>query len=216
MIFHQDMNTIKNLLFDFGGVLVDLDMQRCSRAFRSLGIDVSQFLHSYRQEGTFLEFERGNVSFAQCCQEIRDTQHVPHVTDQQMAWAWNAFLLDVPVERLEFLLRLKSRYRLFLLSNTNHIHWQLAEDIYFRHKGLQIGDFFEQCFLSFRLHLDKPAPQIFHAVAQQGGIEPEETLFFDDSEKNCEAARQCGFQALTAPLEGGWMNFFDSELNLCK
>lgn len=210
------MNTIKNLLFDFGGVLVDLDMARCSRAFRSLGIDVSQFLHSYHQNGTFLEFECGNVTFAQCCQEIRDTQHVPHVTDQQIAWAWNAFLLDVPSERLDFLLRLKSRYRLFLLSNTNHVHWQLAEDIYFHHNRLQLSDFFEQCFLSFRMHLYKPTPQIFEAVALQGGIRPEETLFFDDSEANCEAARQCEFQALTAPLDGGWMNFFDSELNLCK
>lgn len=210
------MNTIHNLLFDFGGVLVDLDMERCSRAFRSLGIDVSRFLHPYRQSGTFMEFERGYATFEQCCREIRESQHVPYVSDEQIRWAWNTFLLDVPAERLDFLLRLKQRYRLFLLSNTNDVHWQLATDIYFRHNGLQLNDFFEQCFLSFRMHLDKPSPDIFNAVAEQAGIQPAETLFLDDSDANCQAARSCGFQALTAPTGGGWMDFFDSALNLCR
>lgn len=210
------MNEIKNLLFDFGGVLVDLDLERCKRAFASLGVDVERFLSHFGQSGVFGGLENGTSTFHECCDELRRQSGRAELTDEQVEWAWNEFLLDVPAERLELLLRLKKNYRLFLLSNTNAQHWSRAENDYFRYKGLNLSDFFEQMFLSYKLGTEKPSPEIFRAVEKGAGILPSETLFLDDSEENCEAARRCGFHALVAPAGGVWMNYFDKNDCLCK
>ena len=205
---------ITNLLFDFGGVLVDLDRERSLRAFETLGFDARPFLGDFGQQGIFSRLESGRATVAELCDTVRQMAGQPDMKDTDIVQAFEQFLVGIPSERLDCLLRLKQRYHIFLLSNTNPIHWRMAREELFRYKGLGVIDFFEKAFLSFQIGIEKPAPGIFRAVAD-AGLDPAATLFLDDSETNCEAARREGFHAHVAPQGGGWMAYFNENNDLC-
>lgn len=196
---------MQHLLFDFGGVLVDLDKQRCINAFAELGFDIVPYLGTFQQGGFFSDFERGEISVSEFCDILREKSNNPNLSDAQIVGAWERYLLDVPEERLEMLLRLKEKYTLHVLSNTNPVHWDMAVNGYFRYKGLQVEDFFDKIFLSCELGVEKPEPEIFEKVVAGIGCAPDDILFFDDSEVNCEAARRCGLQAVLAPAGSAWL-----------
>ena len=196
---------MQHLLFDFGGVLVDLDKQRCINAFAELGFNIVPYLGTFQQGGFFSDFERGVITTKEFCDIIREKSNNPNLTDAQIVGAWERYLLDVPEERLEMLLRLKEKFTLHVLSNTNPVHWAMAENGYFRYKGLTVSDFFDKIFLSCELGVEKPEPEIFEKVVAGIGCAPDDILFFDDSEVNCEAARKCGLQAVLAPANSAWL-----------
>lgn len=200
-----------NLLFDFGGVLVDLDKSRCIRAFDAIGFDVRPYLGTYAQAGLLSALERGEMTVAEFCNNLRELSGRPDLTDGQIVDAWAQYLTGVPADRLELLLKIKEHYPVYILSNTNVIHWGLARDDYFRYKGLTVDDFFRGVFLSCELGVEKPAPAIYEAVVKGIGCDAADILFFDDSEVNCEAARRCGLQARLAPACGAWMSYFTPD-----
>ena len=112
---------IKNLIFDFGGVLINLDRQRCIENFRKLGLEkVDELLGMYSQQGIFMQHEKGLISSAQFRDSIRG-QITQEVTDEQIDAAWNSFLVDIPRFKLDMLLKLREKYVVYLLSNTNEI-----------------------------------------------------------------------------------------------
>lgn len=196
---------IKTLLFDFGGVLVDLDRRRCIEAFRRVGFDIEPYLGAYRQGGMFAQFENGDITTHEFCESLRRAAG-NDVSDEAYIAAWESYLTEVPAERLDMLLRLKERYRLAVLSNTNAVHWRMAEERLFHYRGLSLSDFFgDRIFLSNEMHLQKPDPAIFHRVAEALGEQPGEVLFLDDSIVNCEAARRCGMQAEVAGPDSAWL-----------
>lgn len=199
------------LLFDFGGVLVDLDRSRCVKAFAELGFDIFPYLGAYKQGGPFSEIERNAISIPEFCNEIRRLSGHPHTTDEAIIRAWESFLPGVPTKRLDMLLKIKQHYSVSVLSNTNFIHWRMACDDFFRYKGLSVDDFFDHIFLSCELGMEKPDKRVFHAVTEQLNVPAEEILFFDDAEANCEAARQCGMKALLAPAGSKWFEYFDDD-----
>lgn len=200
-----------NLLFDFGGVLVDLDQSRCISAFEALGFDIRPCLGTYVQAGILSGLERGEISVAEFCNQLRTLSNRTDLTDESIVQAWEQYLTGVPEDRLEMLLKIKQHYPTYVLSNTNEIHWDMARNGYFRYKGLQVSDFFRKVFLSYELGVEKPSPAIYEAVVKGIGCAPEEILFFDDSEVNCEAARRCGLQARLAPANGVWLDFFTPD-----
>ena len=115
---------IKNLLIDFGGVLIDLDRPRCIENFRKLGIqNVDELLNVYHQQGIFMQQEKGLVSAAEFRDNIREMAG-KSLTDQQIDRAWNSFLVGIPTSKLDLLLKLREKYVVYLLSNTNEIHWK--------------------------------------------------------------------------------------------
>lgn len=200
------------LLFDFGGVLVRLDRERCVREFQALGFDVNPFLGSYHQDGIFSRLERGLISVPEFCAGIRQIGKLATQTsDEAIANAWRSFLTGVPADRLELLLKARRHYRVCLLSNTNELHWQQATQEFFRYKGLGVDDFFDRIFLSFEMGCEKPDPRIYNKVVEELGTPADDILFFDDSERNCQAARECGLLATVAPPDGSWMQLFDAE-----
>lgn len=199
------------ILFDYGGVLVDLDRRRCEAAFDALGFDIRPYLGTYAQAGIFSQFERGELSVPGFCEAFRRLSGRPDLADEAIVDAWRQYLVGVPDDRLDTLLRLRRHYRLHILSNTNPVHWQLALDCHFRRDGLTVADFFDRCFLSYELGVEKPAPEIFRAVTDGLGCAPADILFLDDSEANCAAARRCGLQARLAPAGGAWLAFFSPE-----
>lgn len=202
---------IKNLLFDFGGVLVDLDRERCIRAFNQLGFDLRPCLGDYAQNGIFSQLERGQLTLPQFCEALRNQSGLSTITDEQIIAAWRQFLLTIPDERLDSLIRLRERFPLYLLSNTNEVHWEMAQNDLFLYKGNTVDDFFKQIFLSYELGIEKPSPAIFQAVLDGTGICAEETLFIDDAEVNCEAARALGFKVYCPKTPGCWIDYLEKE-----
>ncbi|GAY30945.1 D-ribitol-5-phosphate phosphatase [Bacteroidaceae bacterium] len=200
-----------NFLFDFGGVLVDLDRQRCIEAFAEINFDVKPYLGTYAQAGLFSKLERGVVSIHEFCDELRGLSEKKDLPDEAIVHAWEQYLIGVPENRLEMLLKIGQHYPVHVLSNTNEIHWAIARERFFRYRGHTIRDFFNEIFLSCELGVEKPAPQIYQAVVERLACPPDEILFLDDCEENCVAAQQAGLQARLAPAGGKWLEFFTPD-----
>ena len=148
---------IKNLLIDFGGVLIDLDRRRCLEHFRLLGMpDVENLLHDCHQEGFFQLHEKGLISDADFRERIRQAIGRP-VADEAIDEAWNSFLDGIPAYKLDFLLELCTRYDVCLLSNTNAIHWNYACTHDFAQGGHRVEDYFDRIYLSYQMKMIKPA-----------------------------------------------------------
>lgn len=197
--FSYFCDMIKNLLFDLGGVIMDLRREDCEAAFRELGFtDIADYLSDYGQQGPFAALEEGHINADEFHREIR--RHIPHeVTDEEIDSAFNKFLVGIPVQRLQELRRLRKDYRIFLLSNTNPIMWhgKIADE--FRKEGLTISDYFDGMVTSFEAKCYKPDPRIFKYTERHLRIRPGETLFFDDSQANVDAAIALGFNAKVVP-----------------
>lgn len=187
---------IKNLLFDLGGVIMDIRRLNCVASFERLGMkDADSFLGEYSQKGPFLQLEEGAISEEQFRDAVR--QFIDgEVTDEQIDSAFCDFLVGIPKYRLEQLRQLKQQYKIYMLSNTNSIMWRsrIAED--FRQEGLEREDYFDGIVTSFEAKSIKPDAKIFHTVVEKLGVKPEETLFLDDSQKNLDAAAELGFKTL--------------------
>lgn len=188
---------IKNLLFDLGGVIMDLDRDRCVRAFEKLGMkDADDFFGVYGQKGAFLALESGEIDAAEFRRRVRPLLGRPDVSDEEIDAAFTEFLVGIPVHRLESLRELARDYRICLLSNTNPImmNGKIAEE--FRKEGRGMADYFDGIFTSYEARCCKPGKEIFDYAEREGGLVPSETLFFDDSQSNVDAARSFGFKAV--------------------
>lgn len=184
------------IIFDLGGVIINLKKQNCIDAFKALGYDsVDKMLSEYRQDGEFLALEEGRVSPEEWRNIVRRSISSP-VTDEQIDAAFNAFLVDIPVEKLRMLRALKTKYRIAMLSNTNKVMFESKIPELFKIEGLTIEDYFDDFFLSYKMGMSKPSPEIFIKVAEELGIEPNEALFIDDSQANVDAAAKLGFQTM--------------------
>ncbi len=190
---------ITTLIFDFGGVLINLDRQRCIDAFHKLGLkEIDQLLDKYAQSGIFAQLENGDISPDEFRQGLRELIGEP-VTDKEIDNALFEFVLDIPREKLELLRRLRKEYRVLMLSNNNAIHFPYCVREKMCYDGLTLNDFFDQCYLSFEINISKPHPEIFQFLLEKEQISPEECLFFDDSEKNIEVAKSLGFNTILVP-----------------
>lgn len=187
---------IKNLMFDLGGVIMDIDRMNCVRAFEKLGFsDVSDYLGDYGQKEFFLGLENGSVDVDEFHRCVR--QHVtPRTSDAQIDAAFCEFLIGIPRHRLTQLRELRKSYPVYLLSNTNPVmyHSKIADE--FKQEGGSIADYFDDTVTSFEAKSYKPDRGIFDYAAEKFGIRPEETLFFDDSQTNVDAARSYGYKAV--------------------
>ncbi len=199
---------IKNLLIDFGGVLIDLHRQRCIDKFKELGVSsIEEHMGIFHKGGVFLDFEKGLITPAQFRDAIRKLSE-RKLTDTQIDEAWNSFIGEIPTYKLELLLKLREKYVVYLLSNTNYIHWKWACENAFPYKTFDVGDYFEKRYISYEMHVAKPDRAMFEMVLADAGINPEETLFVDDSKANCDVAAALGISTYT-PAEGeDWSHLF--------
>ena len=183
---------IRNIVFDLGGVLVDLDFKAAINGLQKAGFaNVKEQLQAFDREGIFQKFELGEISADEFRSAIRENSTVS-LTDEEVDGLWNAMLLEVPREKLELILHLRGKYMVYLLSNTNSIHWDYVCKNAFNYRGFRVNDYFEETFLSYEMHLAKPDKAIFEKVLEEANLLPEETLFIDDSEANCKAASELG------------------------
>lgn len=201
------MQGIKNIVFDFGGVLTGLDKDACVEALYNIGAgNIAGYVDECRQEDLFHDLEIGKSTVGEFCNEVRRLCPDCTASDEDICSAWNALLMGIPRRRLEKLISLKNDYRLMLLSNTNPIHWHKAVLDFFPFEGYEVDDYFEKTFLSYRMHMVKPDEQIFRQMLVEGRLMPHETLFIDDSPVNCAAASQLGINTICAEIGGEWVD----------
>lgn len=187
----------KNIIFDLGGVLLNIDFTLTSNAFKDLGVtNFDEMFTQHFSNPLFELLETGKIDEADFFDAFRKEAGLP-LSNTQIESAWNALLLDFPPERIEWLEKIAGRYRIFLFSNTNQIHY----DCFIRNfsnsfDGKHFNDFFEKAYYSQFLGLRKPYPASFQAIVKEQEILPAETLFIDDTYKNIEAANQLGFQTI--------------------
>lgn len=198
------LKEIKNIIFDLGGVLANLDSERCIQAFDAIGCTaISSYVRQHRTEDLFYDIEIGHSTTADFCNEVRRICH-SSATDGEIIGAWNALITDIPDERKALLMNLQGDYRIFLLSNTNDMHWRLCADHLFNYNQYRVSDMFECVYLSYRLHLAKPDKTIFTHVLVDAGLQPGETLFIDDNADNCRAAEELGIHTLLNKANNYW------------
>lgn len=189
--------SIHSIVFDLGGVLINIDYERTIQAFEKLG--ATAFRHAYSQfaqQQTFDQFETGkitDVNFRLSINEYCATR----LTDAQFDDAWNAMLLDFPLERMLLLEKLATRYRIFLLSNTNEIHIRYFSAFLDKQFGYQrFCNAFEKVYYSHQIGLRKPDREVFGFVISENGLIASETLFIDDSPQHIKGAADCQIQAI--------------------
>lgn len=185
---------IRNLLFDLGGVIIDIERERCVRAFEELGLpDADSYFGLYAQSGIFMAIEDGSASVDDFHTALR-SKLPAGTTDYQIDCAFQKFIVGIPEARLKALRDLRRRgFNIYLLSNTNPIMWNGIIAKEFGKEGLRREDYFDGMVTSFKARAAKPDPQIFEYTVKELGIDPAETLFFDDSTANTEAAAALGF-----------------------
>lgn len=194
---------IKNLLFDLGGVIMDIRRENCVRAFQELGMsDIGEFLGDYGQKGAFKLLEEGALTPDEFRAEIMKSCPVG-TTGSQIDDAFNQFLVGIPAYRLEALAGLRRRFGVYLLSNTNKIMWdsRIAEE-FRKIPGREMDSYFDGTVTSFEARALKPSAEIFGYAVRKLGIVPEETLFLDDSQENIRAAVALGFHGAVVPASG--------------
>ncbi|MGN7784166.1 HAD family hydrolase [Niabella sp. 22666] len=186
---------IKNILFDFGGVFYDLDFSKTSEAFKALGFtDFDNQFTQYQADTLFQQLETGAISPEVFFSKIQSLLPAP-VTHEQIRDAWNALLLGYRSTSLAYLAELKKEYQLFLLSNTNQIHYD-----YFTAQLLEqtpypsLESFFTKAYYSQQVGLRKPDIEVFEHILKDAGIKAEETLFIDDSYTNFPNAEKLGMK----------------------
>ena len=176
------MRQFKNIIFDLGGVLLDLDINRCMTEFEKVGLhDIRRWMTGTNELGFLKEYECGGLTTLQFREKIREEAG-------------------------------RALSRLYLLSNTNDLHWNVCIPK-FEYRGLRVGDFFTHVFLSYQMHQAKPDIVIFQTVLKEAKLLPEETLFIDDSLENCRAAASLGINVFHYvpgdDLEMQLLNFID-------
>lgn len=191
------MQKIENIIFDLGGVLLDIDYNLTRKAFENLG--VANFYEMYSQANAdklFQKLEMGKVSEKQFYKELNKATGL-HLSQQEIRNAWNAMLLSFREKSLEFLGQLKDRYKLYLLSNTNNIHLNSFYEIYHqKERKNSFEQFFDKAFYSFEIGLRKPDADCYEWVINDLKINPAKTLFIDDSINNIHGAEKAGLQTL--------------------
>ncbi|MBC7776916.1 MAG: HAD family phosphatase [Phycisphaerae bacterium] len=189
---------IRNIIFDFGNVLFDLDLGAFERAMKNLlGEGYATAKEKLSLRGVFELYETGGLSTEEFVENLSQATE-PLIPQEQVIAAWNAIFIGMPRHRFEMLLRLRQRYKVFLLSNINDLHERWIADYMGREHELVDYEslHFDGVYFSHLIRLRKPTREAFEYVLADAEILPEETVFFDDLQENVEAARLVGIQGV--------------------
>lgn len=189
---------IRNIIFDFGDVFINLDKSATFRELQKLGY--SELPDDL--QNLFLQYETGTISSSEFLSKAG--VFFPETKPGDLVSAWNAILLDLPLSRLEFLESVKSegKYRLFLLSNTNELHIAHVEHTVGEDQFKRFKDCFEKVYFSYELLLRKPDPEIFRLILDNHMLQAEETLFIDDTAEHVASAKKLGLKVWHLNPEG--------------
>ena len=191
------MKNFKNIIFDLGGVILNIDYNLTRKAFEDLGItDFDEMYSQANADKLFQNLETGSISEEDFFVELNNRSG-SELSPLQITNAWNAILLDFRESSLELLTAIKAKYKLLLFSNTNFIHLQEFHKIYHQKERLHsFNNYFEKAYYSCEMGARKPDENSFRHILEAENIDAENTLFIDDSIQNVEAAKAMGFQTV--------------------
>ena len=186
---------IRNIIFDFGGVLYRIRYQNIPDAFAQCGIPHFEEIYSKQHQNAVMDqYEEGLISTEEFRRYIHSLASCP-ITDQQIDDCWNAILLDFPKEHEQLLKKVSLHYNLYLFSNTNQLNYDRFRGDMHAQFGYDLFDrYFQKCYFSQLLHIRKPKAEGFRFIIQENLLQTEETLFIDDSPQHLAGAQACGLQ----------------------
>ncbi|MGM0622053.1 MAG: HAD family hydrolase [Bacteroidota bacterium] len=190
-----DLAAVKNIIFDLGNVLLNLDFNASIEAFRKLGLadEVVDSGQAY-SDPVFYELETGQVSAEGFRKRVREILNNPEIPDEQIDDAWCAMVLDIPAERVKVVKKLQEKFNVYLFSNTNEIHISRLHAEFKKQHGIDFPSLFVKDFYSHEIGERKPDLSAYKKVIRLSGVIPGETLFVDDLEKNIAAASEAGLK----------------------
>lgn len=204
-----------NIAFDLGGVVIALSYENAIRRFEEIGLtDARQHLDAFHQHGIFGDLESGRISAEMFRAELSRIIG-RQLTMDECFYAWHGYVESVPQRNLDMLLRLRQQgYKVCLLSNTNPFMMQWACSPAFDGGHHSIGYYFDRLYLSYECKVMKPSPEIFSMMLEGQQATADETLFIDDSPRNCAAAQALGIHTLCPQNNEDWIPALKSYLKL--
>jgi len=201
-----DLSSIETIIFDLGGVVVDLDLSRTIVGFEKLGIkEPGRFIRHGAHGDIFLKLETGEISEKEFYSRIKELAG-RNLADEEIRTAWCAMFTELPEKRVRIIEHLKKDHRVILLSNTNSIHRSHFDGMATGYGSL--SDLFDEVYYSFMLHDHKPNVSVFRKVIEAEGLKPSKTLFIDDAQKNIVAAREAGMHTMLITPENQMEDIF--------
>ena len=187
------MNEIKSIIFDLGGVILNLDYSKTEDEFKKIGVLHFKELYSQKKQILlFDDFEKGKINPEEFISSLKGSEDLK-IKEIDFINAWNAMILEIPIEKLQFIDGLKKDYKIFLLSNTNEIHIKKFEDDLKKNNMLeQFYKCFDKIYYSSKMGKRKPDENCFNQVLEENGLVAENTLFIDDSIQHIEGAKKVG------------------------
>ncbi len=201
----KNLSAYDSLIFDFGGVILDINPENTWNAFGKFAPKerIQQVINSRLLE----TFETGKIT-AEELRELINQKLDEKIDDTTFDRAWNAMLIDYKPKRIEHIQWLKKRHRLFLLSNTNEIHYTFFSKKLEKEYGISFSDLFHHTYLSHEMGLIKPHAEIFSRVLIEQQLDPKKTLFIEDTRENADAAASLGIDTLVIPRNGNFYDYF--------
>jgi len=202
---------IKNIIFDLGDVIFNIDYDRTLQAFECLGVpNIENLFTAVSQSAFFDKYERRQLSTAHFRNELRALM-MHEVSDDEIDDAWNAMLLDIPEERIGTLQKVRTNYRIFLLSNTNDLHLEAVQKIMGSEKYNAFLHLFENVYFSNKLGMRKPERGIFNYVLNENGLKTQQTVFIDDLIQHIEGAQKVGLTTIHLTSPTTLVDLFDEN-----
>ena len=197
------MQNIKNIIFDLGGVFIDIDFEKTKKAFSDLGIhDYGEKFGQHHASPLFQDLETGKIDADAFFDGFRQTFNVS-ISDTSIIQAWNAMLGHFTLDKIQWLADVNKKYKTYLFSNTNIIHQQQFEPQFVQEIGRPIQEFFLHTYYSHDLGLRKPTVESFEKILKEQHLIADETLFIDDTIGNIEGAQKAGLQTFFLDLQSG-------------
>ena len=193
------MKNIKNIIFDLGGIFLNLDFSLTEKAFASLGVSkFDSLFNQHYSSNLFKLLETGQVTPEEFHKSFVQQTGV-HLTFEQVKEAWNALLLDFPIQRIQWLKSIGKRFNTFLFSNTNQFHHDAFTQSFREVMKEDFESYFIKAYYSHQIKLRKPEPESYLYIINEQNLNPKETLFIDDTLKNIEGASSVGLQTIHLP-----------------
>ena len=189
--------SIKNLIFDLGGVILDLSIDTSLASFAHLsGIEKNEVKRLFTSSPGFESYEKGEISDEDFRAFVKNLYKL-NVSDDELDACWSAMLLGIPLKKLQLLEKLKTQYKVYLLSNTNDIHLHYINTKLLPPLGSNsLDDFFHHAYYSQRMKKRKPDAEIFQQVLDESNLLPQQTLFLDDNQANIDGAGKLGIKTV--------------------
>ncbi len=192
---------IKNIVLDLAGVVLNLDLERDTAALNSIGLpDFEGCLEDKEIATPLLAYLNGLMETEAFCEAMHPLCS-KDVTNDDILYAMDAVLDVIPRERIDLIIALRKKYKVYLLSNIYETAWNYAVGEIEKH-GVSLNDCFDKVFLSYEMHLAKPDTRIFMEMIKETSINPSETIYFDDSRSNVQAGKEVGFISYLVPMNG--------------